>query len=377
MMNKQIFCFLFSILLFGAAQAQSKYTVTGKLTGLKEPSKIFLQYRSGGEWVDDSAIIKNGNFTFKGTVDRPVKATLIIRPLNDDGPLTYEKQRALDKLEFYLEKAAVSIKGDDLKTATVKGGKTQKEYLVLQSQLKPYQVKMEPLSEKMMQYFKEKNEAAQKELFPSLNAIAKDMDKIQDDFLAKYPDSYVTFDIINSKAVVIDPQKFEPFYNLLSARLRNTKEGKLLGEQLEIAKKTSVGNPAMDFSQKSVEGEVISLSSLRGKYILLDFWASWCGPCRAENPNVLKAYNQFKDKNFDVLAVSLDEDRDAWLKAIKEDGMPWIHVSDLKGFENAAAVQYGIRAIPQNFLIDPSGKIIATNLRGEKLEKTLTEMIKN
>ncbi|MNR34251.1 Thiol-disulfide oxidoreductase ResA [compost metagenome] len=120
---------------------------------------------------------------------------------------------------------------------------------------------------------------------------------------------------------------------------------------------------------------MVSLSSFKGKYVLLDFWASWCGPCRAENPHVLKAYNKFKDKNFDILAISLDEKKENWLKAVKDDAMPWTQVSDLLGWKNQAAGYYAITAIPQNFLIDPNGVIVAKNLRGDRLEKELAKFL--
>jgi thiol-disulfide isomerase/thioredoxin len=131
----------------------------------------------------------------------------------------------------------------------------------------------------------------------------------------------------------------------------------------------------MDFEQMDVNGKKVTLSSLKGRYVLLDFWASWCGPCRAENPNVLKAYNKFKDKHLEILAVSLDQNKANWLSAIEKDAMPWIHVSDLKGWKNEVAAQYGIRSIPQNLLIGPDGRIIAKNLRGSALEKKLSEIL--
>lgn len=136
------------------------------------------------------------------------------------------------------------------------------------------------------------------------------------------------------------------------------------------------GQLAPNFSQKDPNGKDISLSSFRGKYVLVDFWASWCGPCRRENPYVVKAYERFKDKNFTILGVSLDNSKDAWLKAIKADKLTWTHVSDLKGWKNEVAVLYSVRSIPTNYLLDPDGRIIAKNLRGSDLEKVLAEHLK-
>ncbi len=131
----------------------------------------------------------------------------------------------------------------------------------------------------------------------------------------------------------------------------------------------------MDFTQNDVNEKPVSLSSLRGKYVLVDFWASWCGPCRQENPNVVKAFNQYKDKGFTVLGVSLDQKKEPWLKAIEKDQLTWTHVSDLKYWQNEVAVQYGINAIPASFLLDPNGRIIGKNLRGEALTKKLAELM--
>jgi peroxiredoxin len=138
----------------------------------------------------------------------------------------------------------------------------------------------------------------------------------------------------------------------------------------------AVGNTAPDFSMNDTEGKPFALSQLRGKYVLVDFWASWCGPCRGENPNVVAAYNQFKDKNFTVLGVSLDEDKDKWLEAIKKDNLTWKHVSDLKGWQNVTVSVYGYDGIPYNVLLDPQGKILATSLRGSDLQAKLAEVLR-
>ena len=151
--------------------------------------------------------------------------------------------------------------------------------------------------------------------------------------------------------------------------------GKQIKETLDAALLTNIGKPAPNFTLKNTEGKDVALSSFKGKYVLVDFWASWCGPCRAENPAVVKAYQKFKDKGFTILGVSLDDKKDKWLEAIKKDKLDWTQISDLKGWKSSAASLYGIKGIPMNFLIDKDGKIIAKGLRGEDLEKKLGEVM--
>jgi len=165
-------------------------------------------------------------------------------------------------------------------------------------------------------------------------------------------------------------------YESFTGNVKNSTAGKAYAKTLAIMKATAVGAAAPEFTQNDTTGRPVSLTSFRGKYVLVDFWASWCGPCRAENPNVVAVYSKYHDKGFEILGVSLDDEKSHtnWLHAIKNDKLMWQQVSDLQGWNNQAGQMYGIRSIPQNFLLDPSGKIIAKNLRGKDLEKKLAEL---
>lgn len=172
--------------------------------------------------------------------------------------------------------------------------------------------------------------------------------------------------------------RIAPYFALLPESVQMSVDGRKMYKSISLANQTTEGNIAPDFTQPDSTGKAVALSSFRGQYILLDFWASWCAPCRAENPHVVAAWNKYHEKGFQVVSVSLDSEnaRSKWLKAIYDDGMPWVHLSDLKGWKNEAAQMYGVKAIPSNFLIDPNGKIIAKNLRGEALAAKLAEVIK-
>jgi peroxiredoxin len=168
----------------------------------------------------------------------------------------------------------------------------------------------------------------------------------------------------------------EQRYARLSAPAKESLYGKMVGSTIDDARIGAIGTPALDFTQNDPDGKAVSLSSFKGKYVLVDFWASWCKPCRMENPNVVEAYRKFNEKNFTVLGVSLDRSREPWLQAIKDDRLEWTHVSDLKFWSNAVAQQYRISSIPQNLLIDPKGVIIAKNLRGAELQQRLASLLK-
>lgn len=358
-----------------AQKASNEFELKGKLDLAKAVDWLYLRYSSGGQYVTDSVQPKNGEFKFKGSIAEPQEASLVakFKPKGDEKP-------AREYVQLFLEPSKIEFSAkDSLDNNTIKGSKGNDEFQALLKKTQAYDPKFEKLYNDYDSLEKAGDKVGQKRVEDQIEELNNEMkENVYGEFVKTHPNSGVSLFAIKQYAGWdIDPAKIEPVYNSMAASIKALPSAVSLKERIDIAKKTAIGSYAMDFTQNDTLGHPVSLSSFKGKYVLVDFWASWCGPCRRENPNVVKVFEKFKDKNFTILSVSLDrpEAKEKWMNAIHKDGLTWTHVSDLKYWDNAVAKQYGIRAIPQNLLLDPSGKIIAKNLRGEDLDVKLTEIM--
>lgn len=343
---------------------KNQYKIAGTINGI-DTGTIYLQKREAGEWkVVDSAELVSGTFNFLGTIGSPELWYLTVKNAKVYVPLFVENSDI-----------TVDILADSLEGTTIKGSLSQGVYENYLNQMKPIEKEMNDVYQDYMNARNAEDEAGMAKADSMYEAVeAKQKQQILS-FAMENPASVVAPYLMYRNAYMFELTDLEAAALAIDTTLNASTYMQELVKTVDILKAVQIGQPAPGFTQADTSGNPLALSSLKGNVLLVDFWASWCGPCRAENPNVVDAYKKYHDKGFDILGVSLDKDRGKWLEAIQADGLTWYQVSDLKYWNNEVSTLYGVRSIPSNVLIDKDGIIIARNLRGEDLLNKLAELL--
>ncbi len=352
------------LILASCEQQKPTFTLSGELSDATDKTIVVNVIDGSGYNVLDTLVVTEGIVNYSTSLKDPVL-------------LIVSEAGKRNSISFFGDNIAYTINGSasNLAEATVTGGALFDLY---KNATEP-EIEFSKYSMELRTKFNEANKAGDtakaQSIYEEYRSEAKKIDSLKTNVIKSNPASsvsaYLVYNLYSHNPL---DELREGLAMLDSSLVSNTYYSALL-DRAKVLESVAVGHSAPDFTQNDAEGNPVSLSSFKGKYLLVDFWASWCGPCRGENPNVVKLYADYKDKGFDILGVSLDQKKEAWLKAIEDDQLAWNHVSDLKGWGNEVAKLYGVSSIPHTILLDKEGKIIAKNLRGEELRAKIAELL--
>ena len=360
--------FLFIIFSSIKISAQNTFTINGSISNIKT-GEIWLTYNYLDDLVRDTAKIINGKYHFKGKINRPIKATLDLKDGKDD------------YLNFILEPAIQNISGEGypLEKWKVSGGECNASLPKYEAACKNVNEQFEVVGKLIESAVKDSNRLAFDSLFEIKDGLFAKQNEVKKQFIIDNKNDLLSIFLLeqlynNNRD---EFRSLKPIYTQLSPAIKKSVIGKSLGNYLFEFDNPKNFKSVKNIAQKDTAGKIISLSSLKGKYVLIDFWASWCMPCRALNPDYVSLFSKYKSDNFTIYSISLDDNAKYWKKAIVKDNMHWLNVSELKGWENSAAKFYKINQIPQNILVDPSGSIIDKNLPMQLLREKLNGLFKH
>ena len=368
---KKIIIIVTGVLFFvNEVVAQNSFVVNGNIEGLKNDSVIFFikKFNKTNNTVKADTIItkaKNGTFQLEGAMPSPTMVYTVIGGL-----------RSRKNFSFYLEKGQIEIKGsvDSLEQTSITGSPNNEDYTAHRD----VENKIYNSVKLLQQEIKDKaanDKELERKLTTEIYKLRDSVKRVRYAFIKSHPHSFASSIYLYVLQDNIPVDQLESLYTAFSDEIKDSEYGYIIREKIVARKRTAIGNIAPDFASTDTSGRMVGLKEYKGKYVLLDFWASWCVPCRQENPYLIEAYKKFKDKGFTIVSISLDDNAQKWKMAIVQDKLVWTHLSDLNAFNNKVAKLYGVQPIPDNFLISPDGKIIERGLRGEDLEKKLKQIL--
>lgn len=359
---------LLPVCCFSQGNGNNAFEIKGNIKGLKNDSVIVYirKYDKNGVLKADTIITtgKNDEFIIKGRSDTVRDAAVMIGGF-----------RARKSFTVFIEKGVTVVHGhrDSLDYVTLSGTKSNEEYISYKKIEDGIYAQIRFLQTNLKEAGDNKAEATR--ISNEMSAWRDSIRVGRMSYISSHPGSPCSAIYLYVLQDNLSAEQLEKLYTNLTPTVKEISYVRMIPEKILAKKRAAIGMTAPEFAAMDITGKKFNLSDYRGKYVLLEFWASWCVPCRAENPDLLKAYKKYQDKGFVVVGISLDDKKDRWEKAIEEDKLPWIHTSDLNAFDNKLAKLYGVQPIPDNFLIDPQGKIIARQLRGKEVEERLASEI--
>jgi peroxiredoxin len=363
-MKKLFIVFSFAAFL-SACSTPDSFVIKGEIEG-KDNEKVALMKFVEGRWsVEDTTRITNGEFELNGSVELPEMRAVMLG-----------KKNVL--AQFFAENGVIKIKADadSIDNAEITGSSSNDEFTVFTDEMKRFSKEVNILQNEYNSARMSRDEERQNKARIDFEAMIDNQRIFAKNYIRENISSTTApFVALWQLSEQLESKEIDELIASFDPSISNSIYITQLKKKADEKRVLGVGAVAPDFTMNNQEGQPVALSSLRGKVVLIDFWASWCQPCRHENPNVVKLYNEYKEKGFDIIGVSLDRDKKSWIKAIEDDQLEWNHVSDLKFWDNVVAKQYKVKSIPHTVLVDKDGKIIAKNLKGEQLAQKLAEIL--